>query len=89
MAKKGTESYEDLLRTLARNVKYFRQRTGLNQQELSRRARLYHNYVGRIENQRTNPEVRSLTKLAEALDVKLVALLSRPSPVQRSKSKRD
>jgi transcriptional regulator with XRE-family HTH domain len=88
MAKKGTESYEDLLRTLARNVKRLRQLTGLNQQELSRRARLYHNYVGRIENQRTNPEVRSLTKLAKALDVTLVALLSPTSQVPQSKSKR-
>jgi transcriptional regulator with XRE-family HTH domain len=78
MAKKGTHRDDDLHRILAENVRQLRLKTGLTQQELSRRCRLHHSYVGRLETTAPrNPGLDSIVKVARGLGVTVLDLFTR------------
>jgi transcriptional regulator with XRE-family HTH domain len=78
MAKKGTHRDDGLHWILARNVRRLRLKTGLTQQQLSRRCRLHHSYVGRLETKAPrNPGLDSLVRLAKGLGVTVIELLTR------------
>ena len=78
MAKKGTHRDDGLHRILAQNVRRLRLKTGLTQQQLSRRCRLHPSYVGRLEtNAPRNPGLDSLVRLAKGLGVTVIDLLTR------------
>lgn len=79
MANKGTYDDDDPHQALARNVRRLRQKAGLTQQQLSKRARLAYTYVGRLETQTSNPRLGSIKRLANALGVTTVELLT-PQP---------
>ena len=65
-----------LRRTVARNLRRFRQKRGLSQEELADRAGLNRNYVGMIEREENAPTVDALEQLAKALDINAAELLS-------------
>ena len=50
-------------------IRALRERAGISQEELAARANLDRTYVSGIERSRRNPTIRSLVRLAEALDV--------------------
>jgi transcriptional regulator with XRE-family HTH domain len=78
MAKKGTHRDDGLHRILAQNVRRLRLKTGLTQQQLSRRCRLHHSYVGRLETKAPrNPGLDVLVRLAKGLRVTVIDLLTR------------
>ena len=78
MAKKGTHRDDDLHRILAENVRRLRLKTGLTQKQLSRRCRLHHSYVGRLETTAPrNPGLDSIVKVAKGLGVTVLELLTR------------
>lgn len=58
-----------LRRTVARNLRKLRQKSGLTQEELADRANLNRNYVGMIEREENSPTVDALEQLSIALDV--------------------
>ena len=69
MAKAG------IRRVLARNVRRLREARGLSQGALAADAGIYQELVSRIENGAANPELDTLGKIADALDVRPGELL--------------
>ena len=65
-----------LKQTVAGNVKRLRQERGYTQEELSALAGTNRNYTGMIERRERSPTVDVLEKLAKALDIDPVALLT-------------
>jgi transcriptional regulator with XRE-family HTH domain len=61
---------------LAANVKKYRKQAGLSQERLSELCGLHYSYVGRLERNAGNPELSTLKRLADQLDVTLTDLLS-------------
>lgn len=66
----------DLRRTVAANVREFREKLGISQEELAFRARLHRTYVSGVERGVRNPTVLVLGRLAKALEVEAALLLA-------------
>jgi transcriptional regulator with XRE-family HTH domain len=61
---------------VGRRVRALRQRKGLSQLELARRAKITQPYLAQIEARvRKNPSLKTLQRLAKALGVTVVRLL--------------
>lgn len=65
-----------LVRTFARNLRATRLRQGLTQEELADRASLHRTYVGSVERGERNVTLDSLDRIAKALGVTAVDLLT-------------
>jgi transcriptional regulator with XRE-family HTH domain len=65
-----------LKQTVARNVRRLRLERGYTQEELSELAGINRNYTGMIERCERSPTVDMLDKLAKALKIDPVALLT-------------
>lgn len=74
-----------LRQIVGQNVRDFRARLGLSQEELAFRARLHRTYVSGVERAVRNPTVDIIERLADALQVEAARLLSaKPDlPVRR------
>lgn len=66
----------DLLDVIAQNARLRRQQLNLSQEEVSGRAGLHRTYVGAIERSERNISVRSLEKLARALETTTAMLVA-------------
>jgi transcriptional regulator with XRE-family HTH domain len=62
---------------LARNLVRVRGEAGLSQEALAALAGLHRTFVGHLERQMRNPSLENVEKLAVALDVDVVDLLSK------------
>lgn len=58
------------------NVRYWRKKRGLSQEELADRAQLHPTYVSGIETGYRNPTVKIIGRIAIALDVEPAALFA-------------
>jgi transcriptional regulator with XRE-family HTH domain len=65
-----------LKQTVAKNVKRLRLERGYTQKELSKLAGINHKYAGMIEREERSPTVDILEKIATALKVEPVTLLT-------------
>jgi transcriptional regulator with XRE-family HTH domain len=83
---------EKLAKFLGKRLRDIRIAQGLRQQDLQERG-ISHKYYQRIEAGRVNLTLRSLEKLASALDIKTLDLFQRPSlkkgTLRKSRSKTD
>jgi transcriptional regulator with XRE-family HTH domain len=61
--------------TLGKNIRNRRQDQGLNQSELAKMAKISVSYLSEIENERTNPSLKTLLKIAKALKVNISDLV--------------
>ena len=68
-------------------IKELRMERGIAKRELARRAGVALSYLHEIERGNKSPTVRTLTKLASALDVPLAALLEPSSAVPHQNAK--
>jgi transcriptional regulator with XRE-family HTH domain len=59
----------DLRRLLGQNVRLFRTRLGISQEELAFRSGLHRTYVSGVERGIRNPTVMIIARLAKALGV--------------------
>jgi transcriptional regulator with XRE-family HTH domain len=66
----------DLRRVVGANVRIWRGRIGLSQEELAFRAKLHRTYVSGVERGIRNPTVVILGRLAKALNVEPAVLLA-------------
>ena len=73
----------DMRRLLGQNVRQFRTRLGISQEELGFRSGLHRTYVSGIERGVRNPTVVIIGRLAKALDVN-PALLIQAKPKTRT-----
>lgn len=67
----------DLRRVVGANVRFWRKRIGVSQEELAFRAKLHRTYVRAVERGVRNPTVIILGRLAKALDIEPAALLAK------------
>jgi transcriptional regulator with XRE-family HTH domain len=65
-----------LILIFARNVRQLRQKRGMTQEELAFEAEIDLTYVGGIERRKRNPSLLVMGRIANALSVPLVRLLS-------------
>ena len=66
----------DILAQVGRNLRLLRKQKGLSQEKLSFEAGLHRTYISDIERGKKNPTVKSLAKIAKALDVPPARLLA-------------
>ena len=67
----------DLVQTFGRNVREWRKRRGLSQEELALETGMKRSYVSDVERGTRNPSVKALERLARALQVDPVELVKR------------
>jgi transcriptional regulator with XRE-family HTH domain len=65
-----------LLKTLAENVRFFRKKKGLSQEELAAVSLLHRTYIGSIERMEKNASLSTLSLVAKGLGVGVPDLLS-------------
>lgn len=65
-----------ILETFGQNVRKFRIEQGLSQEQLADSAGLHRTYIGMIERAEKNITLCNIEKIANALSVNIVALLS-------------
>jgi len=65
---------KDIRVLFGRRLKQLRRTQGLSQEELAFRADLHRTYVGGIERGERNVSLRNIQRLADALEVDVVAL---------------
>jgi transcriptional regulator with XRE-family HTH domain len=70
--------YNHLLQHLASNIKTRRKALGITQEALALDAGIDRTYISQIERGISNPSLLVLVKVAEILDVDVVALLAEP-----------
>ena len=72
-----SDNMSDILAHLAENLKYYRSKLGLTQEELATRAGVNRSYLASIESgTQPNTSIRIIEQLASALGVPALDLLS-------------
>lgn len=66
----------DTLKTLGRNIKYYRAKLGLTQEDLARLSGVYRSHLAGIESGNLNPAVKTIEKIARALNVSVADLFA-------------
>jgi len=56
------------------NIKAIRERKGLEQQELAKMVGISHWWMNHVENGKKRPSIRTVAKIAKALDVSIEEL---------------
>lgn len=69
------ESYENAARQIGKNIREIRMAKHMHQCELARLCHFEPSNLNRIEAGNTNPTLRSLTTIANALEITLTQLL--------------
>lgn len=65
----------DILLTLSTNLRYYRKRAGLSQEQLANKTGLHRTYIGGIEQRRINVSTLNLQKIASPLGIEAYQLL--------------
>ncbi len=67
----------NLRAALAEQIRFFRSKRGLSQEELAVRAGLHRTYISLVERTKRSPTIDSLTRICAALDVRISDLLAK------------
>jgi transcriptional regulator with XRE-family HTH domain len=63
------------IKQIGKNIRKYRLKKGLTQLDVAATCGFEESSIGRIENGHTNPTIKTLLKIAKALDVKLTDLV--------------
>jgi len=63
------------LGSIGENIRKYRRKRNLTQKQLGELLELSNTYLSDIENNRTNPSIKTLKKVAKALEVSYIELL--------------
>ena len=69
MVAEAKKIVDDILKQVGRNIRHQRKAAGLSQEKLGFLCGLHRTYVGAIERGEENPSVKTLEKIAIALQV--------------------
>ncbi|MCR4317413.1 MAG: helix-turn-helix domain-containing protein [Planctomycetes bacterium] len=67
---------KELRRVIADNVRAFRRRVGMSQEDLAHNCGLHRTYIGSVEREERNVTLSTLEVLADALGVSVQELLT-------------
>lgn len=70
---------EELLNKLGRRIRILRKQRNLTQEELSERAQISYKFLGEIERGLKNSSIKTLGKIADAMEISLAELLYFPA----------
>ena len=62
------------LEAFGRALRHWRKQEGISQEELASRADLHRNYVGLVERGERNASIKTMFKLAQALDISVAQM---------------
>lgn len=65
----------DILDVFANNLKMYRTKKELSQEELAFRAELHRTYISAVERKKKNISIRNIEKIAKALEIEPYKLL--------------
>ena len=68
-------SEEEIIKKIAFNIKVERMRKNLTQFQLAEMIDVHEKYIGQVESGKQNLTIKTLIKLANALDIKLSKLV--------------
>lgn len=68
-------SEEEIIKKIAFNIKVERMRKNLTQFQLAEMIDVHEKYIGKVESAKQNLTIKTLIKLANALDIKLSKLV--------------
>ena len=74
MDKNDTIILDKTLDIIAKNVRHFRTKKDLSQEDLGLKSGISSNYITDIENAKRDLHISTLTKISEALDIDCVEL---------------
>lgn len=74
-----------LIRLIGGNIKKIRKAQGLTQEKLGKKAGYDYRYIGFLEQSRVNPTIRTLEKVAAALNFSLRDLFPKNSELETGK----
>lgn len=74
MVRKSSDALRSIL---AENIKAFRKKRGLSQEELAEQCGLHRTYIGSVERHERNVTLSTLEVLASTLDVTVPDLLTK------------
>ena len=66
---------KDILKTFGLNVKFERMKQWLTQAQLAELIDVHEKYIGKIETGKQNVTVKTLNKIAQALNINIIRLL--------------
>jgi len=66
----------DILTVVGENIKYYRTKLGMTQEELAERANINRSYLASLERGRRNTTLKTVEMLAKALGVSISDLVS-------------
>ncbi|MFX3637408.1 MAG: helix-turn-helix domain-containing protein [Candidatus Pristimantibacillus sp.] len=78
-----------ILKLLGQRIRDLRKALGLSQEELAEKAGCHFSYIGGIERAEKNISILNLEKIASALGVNVVELLSYGKHIRSNKSNKD
>lgn len=67
------------LKIIAENVKAYRLAKDISQEKLAELADVHRNYIGHVERAERNMTIDSIERIAKALGVTIIALLTPPN----------
>ena len=70
------------MRDIGKNIRWAREQRGYTQEELAQLLFVTRQTVSNYETGRSRPDVETLTRLSELLDVEVTDLIYGPEPVQ-------
>jgi transcriptional regulator with XRE-family HTH domain len=74
----------DMRKLIGRNVKHFRQRKGLTQEQFSEVSGFSQQYISGLEQGKRNPTIVTVYEMAQALGVSHLDLLRPVKPTAKS-----
>jgi transcriptional regulator with XRE-family HTH domain len=80
---------DNFIKTLGENIRNARKSRGLSQQKLGEASGLDYRYIGFIEQARVNPTIKTLEKVAFALNLSLKELFPKKSEAEIAKKMPD
>jgi len=64
----------DILKVFAQNVRYYRERLGISQEDFAEKCGLHRTYISAIERQKRSISLNNIQKIADALDIETYLL---------------
>ena len=64
-----------ILKNISKNMKFYRNEKDLSQEKLAEKCNLHRTYIGAVERAEKNLTIKSLVKIANALDINIIDLL--------------